>query len=136
MIAQHIGKEPCRSRGVATPRDEYVHDLTFLVYGSVNVVPPTSDLRVGLSNEPTRPDRMPAWSCRVDQQRCEALNPPVQGDVIDLDALKNANLVSREVRSVKVFASGTIDKAVSLKGIRVTKGARAAIEAAGGKIED
>jgi large subunit ribosomal protein L15 len=37
---------------------------------------------------------------------------------------------------VKVFASGSIDKAVTLKGIRVSKGARAAIEAAGGKIED
>ena len=60
----------------------------------------------------------------------------VNADVIDLDALKAANLISREVRSVKVFASGAIDKAVTLKGIRVTKGARAAIEAAGGKIEE
>ena len=60
----------------------------------------------------------------------------VNADVIDLDALKDANLIAREVRSVKVFASGTIDRAVSLKGIRVTKGARAAIEAAGGKIEE
>ncbi len=60
----------------------------------------------------------------------------VDADVIDLDALKQANLVRRDTRSVKVFASGAIDKAVTLKGIRVTKGARAAIEAAGGKIED
>ena len=60
----------------------------------------------------------------------------VDADVIDLDALKAANLISREVLSVKVFASGTIDRAVSLKGLRVTRGARAAIEAAGGKIED
>ena len=60
----------------------------------------------------------------------------VDADVIDLKALQEANLVSRNTRTVKVFASGKIDKAVTLKGIGVTKGARAAIEAAGGKIED
>ncbi len=60
----------------------------------------------------------------------------VDADVIDLKALQDANLVSRITRSVKVFASGKIDKAVTLKGIKVTKGAREAIEAAGGKIED
>jgi len=60
----------------------------------------------------------------------------VDADVIDLEALQDANLVSRSTRTVKVFASGKLDKAVTLKGIRVTKGARAAIEAAGGKIED
>ncbi|HSG11426.1 MAG TPA: 50S ribosomal protein L15 [Gammaproteobacteria bacterium] len=60
----------------------------------------------------------------------------VDADVIDLKALQDANLVSRSTRTVKVFASGSIDKAVTLKGIKVTKGARAAIEAAGGRIED
>ena len=60
----------------------------------------------------------------------------VDADVIDLAALRKANLISRAIQSVKVFASGSIDKAVTLKGIRVSKGARAAIEAAGGKIED
>ena len=60
----------------------------------------------------------------------------VDGDVVDLDALKSANLISREVKTVKVFASGAIEKAVTVKGIKVTKGARAAIEAAGGKIEE
>ncbi|RLE15971.1 MAG: 50S ribosomal protein L15 [Actinobacteria bacterium] len=60
----------------------------------------------------------------------------VDGDVVDLDALKSANLISREVKTVKVFASGVIEKAVTVKGIKVTKGARAAIEAAGGKIEE
>jgi len=60
----------------------------------------------------------------------------VEGDVVDLDALKKANLVSRLTRRVKVIASGTIDKAVTVKGIQVTKGARASIEAAGGRIED
>jgi large subunit ribosomal protein L15 len=60
----------------------------------------------------------------------------VDADVIDLAALRKANLISRGILSVKVFASGSIDKAVTLRGIRVSKGARAAIEAAGGKIED
>jgi large subunit ribosomal protein L15 len=60
----------------------------------------------------------------------------VEGDVVDMESLKKANIISRSTRSVKVIASGSIDKAVTLKGIRATKGARAAIEAAGGKIED
>ena len=71
----------------------------------------------------------------VDELRLNEL-ALVKADVIDLDALKAANLISREVRSVKVFASGSIDKPVTLKGIRVTRGARTAIEAAGGKIEE
>ena len=71
----------------------------------------------------------------VDELRLNEL-ALVDADVIDLDSLKAANLISRETGSVKVFASGSIDKAVTLKGIRVTKGARAAIEAAGGKIEE
>lgn len=57
-------------------------------------------------------------------------------DVVDLDTLKKANLVTKNIQRVKVFASGEITKAVTLKGIAVTKGARAAIEAAGGKIEE
>ena len=60
----------------------------------------------------------------------------VEADVIDLLSLKAANLISQEVLKVKVIASGTIDKAVNLRGIAVTKGARAAIESAGGKIEE
>jgi large subunit ribosomal protein L15 len=55
-------------------------------------------------------------------------------DVIDIDALKAANLVPAGVIKVKVIKSGAIDKAVKLKGIAVTKGAREAIEKAGGTI--
>lgn len=57
-------------------------------------------------------------------------------DVIDIEALMAADIVSRNVKTVKVFLSGELKKAVSLKGIGVTKGAKAAIEAAGGKVED
>jgi large subunit ribosomal protein L15 len=57
-------------------------------------------------------------------------------EVIDIAALQAANLISKNVKRAKVMAAGKIDKAVNLKGIKVTKGAREAIEAAGGKIED
>ena len=57
-------------------------------------------------------------------------------DVIDIEVLKKENLVPAFVTKVKVILSGELDKAVKLKGIAVTKGARAAIEAAGGKIEE
>ncbi|HEY5641293.1 MAG TPA: 50S ribosomal protein L15 [Woeseiaceae bacterium] len=56
-------------------------------------------------------------------------------DVIDLEVLKKANLVPAIVTKVKVIKSGEIKKAVKLKGIAVTKGARAEIEKAGGSIE-
>lgn len=60
----------------------------------------------------------------------------VDADVIDLDALKKAGLVTKNVLKVKVFLSGELKKAVSLKGIAVSKGAREAISQAGGKVED
>jgi large subunit ribosomal protein L15 len=60
----------------------------------------------------------------------------VEGGVVDLEGLINANVVSGDIKSAKVILSGKITKAVTLKGLGVTKGARAAIEAAGGKIED
>jgi len=60
----------------------------------------------------------------------------VDADTIDLDVLKSANLITKNILNVKVMLSGTIDKAVTLKGIKVSKGAREAIEAAGGKVED
>lgn len=60
----------------------------------------------------------------------------VEGDVVDLDALKNANLVRRDTKVAKVILSGEINQAVTVQGLKVTKGAKAAIEAAGGKVED
>ena len=57
-------------------------------------------------------------------------------DVVTLDVLKEADLVSRKLARVKVILAGSIDKAVTVQGLGVTKGARAAIEAAGGKVED
>ncbi|MCG8099810.1 MAG: 50S ribosomal protein L15 [Candidatus Thiodiazotropha taylori] len=59
----------------------------------------------------------------------------VEGDVVDLDALKKANLITRDMKRAKIFLSGEIDRAVTVKGIALTKGAKAAVEAAGGKAE-
>ena len=60
----------------------------------------------------------------------------VEGDVVTLQALKDANLINQNVQRVKVMLSGEVARAVTLKGIAATKGARAAIEAAGGKFEE
>lgn len=60
----------------------------------------------------------------------------IDADVIDIDALIKADIVPAFTKKAKVIASGEISKAVQLKGIKVTPGARKAIEAAGGKIED
>ena len=59
----------------------------------------------------------------------------VAGDLIDLASLKAANVVPLQALRARIVASGEFAKAVTIKGIHVTKGARAAIEAAGGKIE-
>ena len=56
-------------------------------------------------------------------------------DVIDMDCLKKLHLVPATVTKVKVIKSGELDKAVKVSGLAVTKGARAAIEAAGGSVE-
>ena len=59
----------------------------------------------------------------------------VEGDTADLAALKAAGVVPASAKRARVFASGKIERAVKLKGVGVTKGARAAIEAAGGSVE-
>ena len=56
-------------------------------------------------------------------------------DRIDLDILKQSNLVGSHIKSAKVILAGEIDRAVTLVGVKVTAGARKAIEAIGGKIE-
>jgi len=63
----------------------------------------------------------------------------VKGEVIDLAALQSANVVPRNAKRARIMLSGDIDRAVTVAaagGVKVTRGARAAIEAAGGKVED
>lgn len=60
----------------------------------------------------------------------------VTAEVIDIAALKEADLVKDNITRARVFLSGELGKAVTVKGLAVTKGAREAIEKAGGKVED
>jgi large subunit ribosomal protein L15 len=59
----------------------------------------------------------------------------VEGDVVSVESLKAAGLVKKDMLHVKVIKSGEISRAVTVSGLRVTKGALEAIEAAGGKVE-
>ena len=66
--------------------------------------------------------------------RLDELNR-VTADVIDLAALQSAGVVQRNMKRGRVMLRGSINRAVVLKGVVATKGARAAIEAAGGRVE-
>jgi large subunit ribosomal protein L15 len=56
-------------------------------------------------------------------------------DVIDLELLKSQKIIGHDVKKVKIINTGDLSRAVTVKGLAVTKGAQAAIEAAGGKVE-
>jgi large subunit ribosomal protein L15 len=60
----------------------------------------------------------------------------IEGDVADLLALKQADVVSGNVRTAKIVLSGEVTKALTVRGLAATKGAREAIEKAGGKVEE
>ncbi len=60
----------------------------------------------------------------------------IEGDVVDLEALRTADLINANIKRAKIFLSGELKKSLIVKGLAVTKGAKAAIEAAGGKIEE
>ena len=85
--------------------------------------------------------RLPKYgfSSRVGRSMAEIRTSELiklEGDVIDLEVLRKANLITANIKRAKVMLSGDVTKAVTLKGIGATKGARAAIEAAGGKVID
>ncbi|HPY42481.1 MAG TPA: 50S ribosomal protein L15 [Thiolinea sp.] len=60
----------------------------------------------------------------------------VEGDVISLASLKAANVIPARTLQAKVILSGKVEKAFTIQGLGVTKGAKTAIEAVGGKIEE
>ena len=60
----------------------------------------------------------------------------IDGDIVDIGALRTAGLINNNISRAKIFLSGELNKALTLKGIVATKGAIAAITAAGGKIEE
>ncbi|WP_115709841.1 50S ribosomal protein L15 [Legionella sainthelensi] len=73
---------------------------------------------------------------RTVDQVCLSELAQLSNDVIDLNVLKEAGIVSRSIKDVKVILSGELTTAIKLKGLRVTKGARATIEGLGGSVEE
>ena len=69
------------------------------------------------------------------QVRLGELNA-IEGDLVDLETLKKADLVKENITRARVFLSGELGRSLTVKGLAVTKGAREAIEQAGGKVED
>lgn len=59
----------------------------------------------------------------------------ITDEVIDLSALLEADLINSTHKQAKIFGAGTLNKKVTIRGLKLTKGARVAVEAAGGKIE-
>ncbi len=72
------------------------------------------------------------YNAELKVEKLELLNE----DTVDLEMLKAAKLVARRAQRVKIIAGGKLERAIVVKNLKVTRGARAAIEAAGGKIED
>jgi len=70
-----------------------------------------------------------------DEIRTHELNK-ISENEITLDTLKKLNLVNNNIKSVKVVLSGELDRAITVKGLLITKGARDAIITAGGKVEE
>lgn len=60
----------------------------------------------------------------------------IEGDVVSLETLKQANIIRHDIKRVRVILSGEVTKAYTFKGVKVTKGAKVAIEAAGGTVEE
>ncbi|MFC1664057.1 50S ribosomal protein L15 [Pseudomonadota bacterium] len=74
-------------------------------------------------------------SVSVDEIRLHELNS-LDTEIVSIEALRNAGLISRLVKRVKVIASGELKKKVTIEGLELTKGARAAVESLGGKISE
>jgi large subunit ribosomal protein L15 len=72
---------------------------------------------------------------RQDEIRLDELKH-VAGDTVDLGALRAAGLIDRVVSDVKIIKAGSVERALTVRGLRVTAGARAAIEAAGGSVAE
>ena len=60
----------------------------------------------------------------------------VEGEIVDLHSLKSAGLITANIKRARIIQSGEIDRALTVRGIKVTKGAAAAIHQAGGKVEE
>ena len=87
------GEERPSGSQVTPGGQPYVDDLPILVDRPLQVRPPAVDLDVGLVNEPAVTRHVTACSCRFDELRCESLDPPVNGDVIDRDTTLGEQLL-------------------------------------------
>ena len=67
--------------------------------------------------------------------RLDDLNK-IENGIVTLETLKEANLLTKDIQFVKVILAGEVKTKLVIRGLRVTKGARAVIEAAGGSIEE
>lgn len=72
---------------------------------------------------------------KTAEVRLSELNK-IQGDVVSLETLKQANIIRGDMKRARVILSGNIDRALTFKGVKVTKGAKQAIETAGGSVEE
>ena len=77
-----------------------------------------------------------SWRAGYSAEVSTATLSRIGVDTIDITALKAADVIKNKIKFVKIIANGDVDKAITIKGIKVSKGARAAIEAAGGKVEE
>ena len=73
---------------------------------------------------------------RIVDQICLSELAKLSAETIDLEVLRKAGLINSSIKEVKVILSGELTTAIKLKGLRVTKGARSAIESLGGSIEE
>ena len=93
MRPKRGGEEPPCGGDISVLGDEHVNDLAVLVDGPVDVPPHSGDLDVGFVDEPPVADGTPARTGSVDQLRGESLDPPVQGDMVHLDAALGEELL-------------------------------------------
>lgn len=71
----------------------------------------------------------------TDEIRLHELNL-TEGDTVDIESVRKAGLITSNIKRVRIIQSGTIQRAVTVKGLMATRGAREAIEAAGGTVEE
>jgi len=94
-------EEPTGCGRVATWRDEHIDDLAELVDRPVHVAPPTGDLDVGLIDVPAGPEGVAAGAGGVGQQGREALDPAVDGDVVNFNAAFGEQFYDVSVREAE-----------------------------------
>jgi hypothetical protein len=95
---QHHLEEPGRRYEVEALRHQHVNDLAMLVDRSAHVPPHPGNLHIGFIDEPAVTDTVPGRPRCVDDQRGETLHPPVDGDVINVDAAFGEELSDISVR--------------------------------------